>query len=102
MRWNKFHDAGERIESLAAATRERLRRLMPRVVVAAVVLSLLWLFLNGTTLYRGTPLGLLGPLAFLAVALAVAYYGTKALLRLKDLLLWRVRRRLMITTCSSG
>jgi phosphoserine phosphatase RsbU/P len=74
-----------------------LRRAMPRVALAAVILFVVRWFLAGTELYRTTPLGLLGTLTALAVTATLVYYGARLLLRLKRMLLWRVRRRLVIT-----
>jgi sigma-B regulation protein RsbU (phosphoserine phosphatase) len=70
---------------------------MPRVALVAVALFLLRLLVRDTWLYRNTAVGLLGLLTFMAVALTVCYYGLKILVRLKRRLLWRVRRRLIIT-----
>src|SRR3712207_4526452 len=70
---------------------------MPRVAAAAAVLFVLRLLVQNTSLYRETFVGALGPLTFAAVAAVVCYYGLKILVRLKRLLLWRVRRRLVIT-----
>jgi len=76
---------------------ERLRRVMPRVALAAVALFVVRWLVAGTEAYRTTPLGLLGPLTAAAVTAAVTYYLVRFLLRLKRMLLWRVRRRLVIT-----
>ncbi|MCA1619223.1 MAG: SpoIIE family protein phosphatase [Acidobacteria bacterium] len=80
-----------------ARAREWLRRVMPRVALAALALYVVRLLIQGTSVYRTTPLRLVGLLAFLAVAVTVCYYGLKLLVRLKRRLLWRVRRRLIIT-----
>jgi sigma-B regulation protein RsbU (phosphoserine phosphatase) len=77
--------------------REWLRRMMPRVALAAVALYVLRLLIRDTSAYRNTPLGLIGFLTFCAVAATVLYYGLKLLVRIKRYLLWRVRRRLIIT-----
>ncbi|MGB8509919.1 MAG: HAMP domain-containing protein, partial [Pyrinomonadaceae bacterium] len=74
-----------------------MRRAAPRVAIAAASLCAVWLFINKTSFYRNSPLKLIGPLTFLTVAATLGYYGLKILVRLKNLLLWRVRRRLMIT-----
>ena len=94
---SRLHDAFDRSAEALARAREWLRRLMPRVAVAAVALYVLRLFISNTWLYRNTPVGLVGVLTFLAVCATVVYYGLKILVRLKRLLLWRVRRRLIIT-----
>ena len=75
-----------------------LRRVMPRVSVAAAALLVLWLLFGETTLYRQSAFGtILRYLTVCAVALTGVYYGLKALRWLKRKLLWRVRRRLVIT-----
>ncbi|MCA1593253.1 MAG: SpoIIE family protein phosphatase [Acidobacteria bacterium] len=94
---NRQGGANGRVRRMFAVARGWLRRVMPRVALASVALCVLWLFVNKTAVYRGTPLRLLGPLTFCAVAATIAYYGLKSLVRLKNVLLWRVRRRLMIT-----
>jgi sigma-B regulation protein RsbU (phosphoserine phosphatase) len=70
---------------------------MPRVAVVSVALFIIRLFISGTPAYSNTPLRLLGPLTLLAVTATVLYFGVKILIRLKRMLLWRVRRRLVIT-----
>ncbi|HEV2860229.1 MAG TPA: SpoIIE family protein phosphatase [Pyrinomonadaceae bacterium] len=87
----------ESLEAWAGAAREWLRRVMPRVAVAAVALVVVRLALRGTWLYRETPARYVGVLALGACLVAVAYYGARGLARLKRALLWRVRRRLVIT-----
>jgi sigma-B regulation protein RsbU (phosphoserine phosphatase) len=74
-----------------------LRRVMPRVALAAVALFVVRLLISDTELYRTTPLRLLGPLTAVVVTAVLVYYGARILIRLKRMLLWRVRRRLVIT-----
>ncbi len=75
-----------------------LRRVMPRVAVAAGLLLFLWLLFGDTSLYRQSAAGsFLRYLTLSAVLLTCVYYGLKALRWLKRKLLWRVRRRLVIT-----
>src|SRR5947199_7042274 len=93
----KLHAASERTADAFAAAREWMRRVMPRAAVAAGVLYILRLLLRDTEVYRDTPLRLIGPLTLLVVCVVLVYYGLKALVRLKRKLLWRVRRRLIIT-----
>ena len=93
----KLHAASERAADAFARAREWTRRVMPRVALGAGALYILRLLLRNTALYRDTPLGLIGPLTFFAVCAVVVYYGLKILVRLKRKLLWRVRRRLIIT-----
>ncbi|HEU4595921.1 MAG TPA: SpoIIE family protein phosphatase [Pyrinomonadaceae bacterium] len=79
-----------------------LRRVMPKVALVAGALFVLRLFIRNTALYRETPLGLIGLLTFLAVCASVVYYVLKGFVRLKQKLLWRVRRRLIITYMFAG
>src|SRR5207237_1394690 len=94
---SRLQGASDRFAEGLAVAREWLRRAMPRVAVAAVALYVLRLLISDTWLYRSTPVGLVGVLTFFAVCATVVYYGLKILVRLKRLLLWRVRRRLIIT-----
>src|SRR5215204_5112010 len=89
--------ASERVAGRLARAREWFRRAMPRVALAAVALFLLRLFVRDTSLYRDTPFGLLGPVTFLVCAAVLLYFGLKLAVRLKRKLLWKVRRRLIIT-----
>ena len=93
----RLHAASERTADAFARAREWMRRVMPRVALAAGVLYILRLLLRDTEIYEGTPLRIIGPLTFLAVCVVLVYYGLKVLVRLKRKLLWRVRRRLIIT-----
>jgi sigma-B regulation protein RsbU (phosphoserine phosphatase) len=93
----KRQAASDRLAEALARAREWLRRVMPRVASASIALFLLRLLVRDTWLYRDTAFGLLGPLTFCAVAATVLYYGIKSLVRLKRLMLWKVRRRLIIT-----
>src|SRR5215210_4172445 len=94
---NRLQGSSERFAERFARARAWLRRVMPRVALAALALYVLRLLLQGTSVYRDTPLRLVGLLALLAVAATGCYYGLKLLVRLKRRLLWRVRRRLVIT-----
>ncbi|HLM56430.1 MAG TPA: SpoIIE family protein phosphatase [Pyrinomonadaceae bacterium] len=87
----------ESLEAWAGAAGEWLRRVMPRVAVAAVALVVVRIALRGTWLYRETPARHVGMLALVACLAVVGYYGARGLMRLKSVLLWRVRRRLVIT-----
>src|SRR5215213_7485249 len=83
--------------SLAGA-RLWLRRVMPRVALAASFLLVLWLSFGDTSLYRQSFVGpALRLLTICAATLTGVYYGLKALRWLKRKLLWRVRRRLIVT-----
>ncbi|MFL6211560.1 MAG: PP2C family protein-serine/threonine phosphatase [Pyrinomonadaceae bacterium] len=78
--------------------RTLLQRWMPRVAVAAAVLFVVRALVRDTALYRASLFGdLFGFVTFLLGTLTVCYYGFKGLRWLKRKLLWRVRRRLIIT-----
>jgi len=93
----RWQGASDRYADWLARAREWFRRVMPRVALVAGALFLLRLFIRNTPHYRDTPLGLLGPLAFFLCAGLLVYYGLKIAVRLKRMLLWKVRRRLIIT-----
>ena len=93
----RWQIASDRFAEWLAGAREWLRRVMPWAALAVVALFLLRLFVRDTSLYRDTAVGLLGPLTLFAAAAVVLYYGLKAAVRLKRMLLWKVRRRLIIT-----
>ena len=83
--------------SLAGA-RLWLRRVMPRVALAAGFLVVIWLSFGDTAPYRQSVIGpVLRFLTAGAATLTCVYYGFKALRWLKRKLLWRVRRRLVVT-----
>ncbi|MDX6693438.1 MAG: phosphoserine phosphatase RsbU/P [Blastocatellia bacterium] len=80
------------------AGRAWLGRVMPLVAGVAAVLFVLRMLLGGTRLYGDNFAG--GALKSLTVAFvcaALVYYGLRGLLWIKRRLLWRVRRRLVIT-----
>ena len=79
---SRLQNASDRFAEALAVVREWLRRVMPRVAVAAVALYVLRLLIAGTSVYRNTPLGLVGVLTFCAVSATVLYYGVKILVRL--------------------
>jgi sigma-B regulation protein RsbU (phosphoserine phosphatase) len=71
---------------------------MARVAVAAAVMFVVRALVRDTAFYRTTAFGsLFAFVTFALVALTVGYYGFKGLRWLKRKLLWRVRRRLIIT-----
>ncbi len=87
-----------RVMKATDAARVWLRRVMPGAAVAAALLFVLRMLLDKTWVYGDHFAGrLLGVLTFCVIFAALAYYGLKALLWLKRRLLWRVRRRLVIT-----
>ncbi|HYN83691.1 MAG TPA: SpoIIE family protein phosphatase [Pyrinomonadaceae bacterium] len=81
----------------SGAVRAWLRRVMPRVAAASGALLVLWLLLVNTRFDETTPDNLLDTLAFCGVLLTCVYFGARALLWAKRKLLWRVRRRLIVT-----
>lgn len=87
-----------RLKLAASSLRHWLRRIMAHVAVVAVALFILWLYVHNTSFYeRSVVSGLFGFTTFLVVSFTVCYYSFKGLRWLKRHLLWRVRRRLMIT-----
>jgi sigma-B regulation protein RsbU (phosphoserine phosphatase) len=75
-----------------------LRRVMPHVAIVAGMLFVVWLSFGDSNIFRQTSLGaFFNFITFLAVCLTCVYYGLRALRWLKRKLLWRVRRRLVIT-----
>lgn len=71
---------------------------MPHVAMVAAGLFVLWLFVNDSRIYQESLIGpLFGFITFIVVSLTIIYFGLTALRWLKNRLLWRVRRRLMIT-----
>jgi sigma-B regulation protein RsbU (phosphoserine phosphatase) len=75
-----------------------LRRVMPRVAIVTGLLFVSWLSFGDYRFVRETFVGwLFRFVVFWAVFLTCVYYGLKALRWLKRKLLWRVRRRLVIT-----
>jgi sigma-B regulation protein RsbU (phosphoserine phosphatase) len=78
--------------------RSAMGRRMARVAIAAALLILLRLLLGGTALFGDHLLGGLLRLAtVLSVAASILYYGVVAWRWSWNHLLWRVRRRLLIT-----
>jgi phosphoserine phosphatase RsbU/P len=75
-----------------------LRRMMPRVAIAAAILLIARMLLRRTFIF-GDHLfgGLLEFISTLLIFITLLYYGLKALRWMKRRLLWRVRRRLVVT-----
>ncbi|MCA1614482.1 MAG: hypothetical protein LC800_10190 [Acidobacteria bacterium] len=73
-----------------------LRRVMPRVAVAAAVVVAVRLLADDLGLPPGGALDTVFRAAYVLVYLTLLYYGFKGLRWLKRRLLWRVRRRLVI------
>lgn len=75
-----------------------LRGVMPRVAVVAGALLVVWMYVSNTSFYKESTIGsVFSSITLIAVCLTAVYYGLKALRWLKRKLLWRVRRRLVIT-----
>jgi sigma-B regulation protein RsbU (phosphoserine phosphatase) len=94
---NRAKQTGAWISRNLARLREWLRGVMPRVALVAGALFLLRLLARNTGLYASSFGNFLRILTVFAVTCTLVYYGLKILVRLKRLLLWRVRRRLIIT-----
>jgi sigma-B regulation protein RsbU (phosphoserine phosphatase) len=74
-----------------------LRRVMPRAGVAAAALFVVWLLIHNSRFYREGIAGRLFTVALLFIYFTAAYYGFTGLRWLKRRVMWRVRRRLIIT-----
>jgi sigma-B regulation protein RsbU (phosphoserine phosphatase) len=70
---------------------------MPRVAVVAAIIFIAWVFVKQFGLDRVGAVTVFFDFAFVVVYLAALYYGLRGLRWLKNKLLWRVRRRLVIT-----
>ncbi|MFN2482723.1 MAG: PP2C family protein-serine/threonine phosphatase [Pyrinomonadaceae bacterium] len=90
-------DAFDNFADNGARARVWLRRVMPRVALAAALVVLAWVVVKRAGLDRVGAVTVFFDLAFVAVYLVAIYYGARALRWLKNKLLWRVRRRLVIT-----
>lgn len=93
---------GEAVEKPNASVFARvlrfLRRWMPYVAVAATVCFLLWLLISRFDFYDNSIIGgLFGTLTLLLVTFSLFYYAARLFRWTKRHLLWRVRRRLIIT-----
>lgn len=95
--WSRPRPAAAEDPPPLEEARGRGRR-MPRVAVAAGILLLLSLVAGDTRLLSGSWLGdLVGLALAVTLLLTLVYYGPRLLRRFAGVLLWRVRRRLMIT-----
>jgi phosphoserine phosphatase RsbU/P len=94
----RIQTAGQRLRVTAQHARDWLRVVMPHVAAAAALLFISqWLF-GQTRLYGDNIIGgLLEFITFLVISFTTLYYCFKGLRWLKRRLLWRVRRRLVIT-----
>src|SRR4030095_1186266 len=94
----RIRSAGGGFSRMVAQVRNRLRPVMPRMAVAAAVFFVVWLLVSHSRVYRTSPVSwLLGLITILTLSLTITYFGLKTLRWLERRLLWRVRRRLMIT-----
>lgn len=81
-----------------ARVRAWLRRVMPRVAIAAALLLIARMLLRDTFLFGDNPFGALFEfISSCLIFITVLYYGLKGLRWMKRRLLWRVRRRLVVT-----
>lgn len=90
----RFRGARERVTLFRAW----LRRVMPRVAIAAAIMLIARMILSRTFLFGDNALG--GFLEFVSsclIFITALYYGLKVLRWMKRRLLWRVRRRLIVT-----
>ena len=74
-----------------------LRRVMPRAGVLSAALFVVWLLIHNSRFYREGIAGQLFTIALLLIYFTTAYYGFIGLRWLKRRVMWRVRRRLIIT-----
>ncbi|HEX7174540.1 MAG TPA: SpoIIE family protein phosphatase [Pyrinomonadaceae bacterium] len=93
----RFDGATAKTLEFAARVRAALRRTMPRVALVAAGLLVLWVILGNTSISETRVDNFFDRLTFLAVASVALYYCVLALHWTKRKLLWRVRRRLLIT-----
>lgn len=74
-----------------------LRRVMPRAGVLSAALFVVWLLIHNSRFYREGIVGKLFTVALVLIYFTTAYYGWQGLRWLRAHLMWRVRRRLVIT-----
>ena len=94
----QIYAVNQRSKQIIVGARNWLRRVMPHVAILATALYIVWLLVHNSRIYREHGISVLfGVFTFLIASSAVVYYGLKGLFWLKRRLLWRVRRRLVIT-----
>ncbi|HEX8143236.1 MAG TPA: SpoIIE family protein phosphatase [Pyrinomonadaceae bacterium] len=94
----RIRAAGSDLKRATGRVRSALRAVMPRLAMAAALSFAVWLLVREYSFYRSFFVGrAFGRAVFVLVSFTLAYYGLKALRWLKRRLLWRVRRRLVIT-----
>jgi sigma-B regulation protein RsbU (phosphoserine phosphatase) len=74
-----------------------LRRVMPRAAAVSAALFVVWLLIHNSRFYREGIVGRLFTVALLVIYFTAAYYALIGLRWLKQRVMWRVRRRLVIT-----
>lgn len=95
-----LEDAGRFAQVRQGMSRARawLRQVMPRVAVAAGILLVARMLLSRTFIFGDNWLGaLLEFISSCLIFITALYYGLKTLRWMKRRLLWRVRRRLVVT-----
>lgn len=87
----------ESLKQTIEGTRAWLRRVMPHAAVLSAALFIVWLLLHNSRFYREGLVGHVFPVALLLIYFTAAYYALVGLRWLKRRVMWRVRRRLVIT-----
>ncbi|HLL71105.1 MAG TPA: SpoIIE family protein phosphatase [Pyrinomonadaceae bacterium] len=87
----------ESVRQTIEGVRAWLRRVMPRAGVLSAVLFAVWLLTHNSRFYREGIFGKLFTVALVVIYFTAAYYAVQGLRWLKRRLMWRVRRRLVIT-----
>ncbi|MDQ1590815.1 MAG: phosphoserine phosphatase RsbU/P [Pyrinomonadaceae bacterium] len=87
----------ESLKQIIEGTRAWLRRVMPHAAVLSAALFVVWLLLHNSRFYREGLVGRVFPVALLLIYFTAAYYALVGLRWLKQRVMWRVRRRLVIT-----
>jgi sigma-B regulation protein RsbU (phosphoserine phosphatase) len=87
----------ESVKQTFEGLRAWLRRVMPRAAILSAALFAVWLMIHNSRFYREGFVGTLFTLALVLIYFTAAYYGFQGLRWLKRRLMWRVRRRLVIT-----
>ncbi|MDQ1559231.1 MAG: phosphoserine phosphatase RsbU/P [Pyrinomonadaceae bacterium] len=87
----------ESLKQTIEGTRAWLRRVMPHAAVLSAALFVVWLLIHNSRFYREGLVGRVFPVALLLIYFTAAYYALVGLRWLKRRVMWRVRRRLVIT-----
>ncbi|HZH30747.1 MAG TPA: SpoIIE family protein phosphatase [Pyrinomonadaceae bacterium] len=87
----------ESLRQTSETARAWLRRVMPRAAVVSAALFVVWLLIHDTRFYREGILGRVFAFALIFIYFTAAYYAVVGLRWLKERVMWRVRRRLVIT-----